>query len=392
MNQRTRVSDVLLACVREHDWSCPASHVTDLVDSHVDVPKLVRAAAWHRVDGCVWLSLGRTLTNTTDKPEVRAALDKLENQYLASVAHHLRVLDGLARLVRAFDAAAIPFAVVKGPALAELVYPRPDLRSYQDLDVLVSPQSFGPALAALEDIGAVVLDANWIMMTECAAGEVHVDLGDDVLLDLHWSMFNEFAVRRALTIDTQTVLCRAERVRLAGISAAVLEPTDALLHVALHACMAGANRLGWLKDFEQSVAHRSDGWQALVERAGEWNARIAVGTVLDRAVRTLGVGVPHEMRGGMLPVAWRWLLRAGDRMSPLTRTPTDGSLSRLLARSARSGLTPTVLELGRRSGAHLVGEIGRRPRPLLWNPRDPASAAFPSGDRSQYVAFVARQS
>jgi hypothetical protein len=329
------------------------------------------------------------LKTTDHVPGSRAAAEKLEKQYLASVAHHLKVLDALSHVARAFDAASIPFAVFKGPALAELAYPRPDLRSYQDLDVLVSPQSFGSALAALEGIGAAVLDANWTMMTESEVGEVRVDLGDGVLLDLHWSVFNEVAVRRAFNVKTGALLDRATKADLAGIPVAVLDPTDALVHVAVHACMAGANRLGWLKDFEQSFANRSEGWQALVERTEEWGASIAVGTVLDRAARLLQMEVPGETLTRMLPLAWRQLLRTGDRLSPVTRTPADGSASRIVARSARSRLSSSALELGRRGGAHVYGVLRRRGRPVLWDPENPSSAAFPSGDRSHYVAHVA---
>lgn len=69
-------------------------------------------------------------------------------------AHHaLRVQRALIETADAFRAKGISFVVLKGPAVAQTVYPEPSQRDYLDLDVLVS--DIDGAVSALSQQGAV---------------------------------------------------------------------------------------------------------------------------------------------------------------------------------------------------------------------------------------------
>ena len=50
------------------------------------------------------------------------------------------------------ETAGVPFLVVKGPVLAALVYERPRVRFYRDLDLIVPRRSFVAALHSLESV------------------------------------------------------------------------------------------------------------------------------------------------------------------------------------------------------------------------------------------------
>ena len=94
-----------------------------------------------------------------DLPDtVRAELQQL---YHAGIASNLRAVAELRRIAPVLDAAAVPWAVVKGPVLSEFVYSRSDLRDYIDLDVVVAPEGLGLAYDALEAIGFILRERSW---------------------------------------------------------------------------------------------------------------------------------------------------------------------------------------------------------------------------------------
>src|SRR4051794_12287440 len=101
----------------------------DVSDLAVCGPELHHAAGWHRISPAVYLYL----RDQVDDPEI---LGPLEAGYRRQVARHLQTLADLRIAGAALDDAGIRWALIKGPALAAL-WPRPDMREYRDLDLLV---------------------------------------------------------------------------------------------------------------------------------------------------------------------------------------------------------------------------------------------------------------
>jgi hypothetical protein len=295
MSFRSRNQDplprALLACVVEHDWAHAPVALDALAGIDPQLERFVPLATWHRCGAASWLGVRSTdLAATTGGRE-------LEKRYREGIARHLRVVSDLAAIGSALRAAEVPFAVVKGPVLSTTLYARPDLRFYDDVDVLVQPADFGAAIEALERSGCVVLDANWAMLEQVVAGQIHLATPLGTVIDLHWNLVNEHAFRDAFPVDTENLLDRTVDVIINGTVVPTLDPVDTLTHLCLHAAMAGANRLGWLKDVDRAVNAVGGEWQPVVDRAREWRAGSAIGTVLARAARFLSTPVPGKNLG-----------------------------------------------------------------------------------------------
>jgi hypothetical protein len=77
---------------------------------------------------------------------------------LASAYTRQRVLaqaqaQTLAEIVSAFDTAGIESVVLKGGALAHVIYPEPGLRPMEDLDILIAPDRIADGHTILRDLG-----------------------------------------------------------------------------------------------------------------------------------------------------------------------------------------------------------------------------------------------
>ena len=283
--------------------------------------------------------------------------------YLASVARHLMLLRGLGFVADALDGARISWVAMKGPVLSELIYRRSDLRSYNDLDVLVAPTALQAALAALERSGGRLLDANWRLIAETVPAELHVAMPDGGVLDLHWHVVCERQVRRRVHVPTAGLLARSRRESIGGRQIPVLDPVDTLVHLAVHASLSGADRLGWLQDVEQCILRWPPDWPAVVQRARAGGASVATAVVLGRARAALGAPVPDGVLRDLVPsAAWRRLLAATDSIWPVPRLSAGGSPARLLARAARDDVRVTLAEATRRTLAWV--RSGGRLEPL----------------------------
>ncbi len=339
--------------------------------ARIDPAELVAFARYHGVAGLLYEPL--RLHGGAPDP----LLEALRASHDASVHGHMRSMWELARVAGALTAADVAWVVVKGPAVVELLYAAQGGRSYQDLDLLVDPSVFTDALTALEADGYAPMDRNWSVLRREMRGEVHYRGASGHELDVHWNVVNMY--RGRMRVSTRALLRRSEPVSLAGVAVRTLDPTDTLIHLALHAAISGGDRILWLKDIERSVAVRPPDWGALVTRSHGWRVGAPVGLLLRRAARFLGAAVPESVTRDLLGSAPRLIVGAVDELFPweaaLGRLVSP---NRLLARSIGQGFAGASAWLAVRSIRNLDPGQERA-----------ASAFTPGGDAADRAAFLA---
>jgi len=324
--------------------------------------------------------------------------EQLQVKQRDGIALHIRALGTLAKLAGPLDAVGARWLVMKGPALAKLVYKRPELRPYSDLDVLVERRQFAQAVASLEEIGFRLIDANWALMARTGAGQVHMEDPAGGALDLHWHVLFDRSLRQTFAVPMAEMVERSRSADINGIATHVLDPVDTQLHLCLHAAQEGADRLLWLKDLEQVARHDGGDWDELVDRARHWRVSLPVAIVLSRARAAVGAPVPEGVIEALAPSrAWRGLAWGVDRLFPASSSRGEGNPATLLARSARDDVPSSV--------ANFVGGLGERLRRLAvtrswrrdrsqWDPQDPASLLYRSAsgrsvvDRTAFFEWV----
>ncbi len=343
------VARTLVACVRDPEDPGVAAAVGELA-GRGRLHELLGLAERHRVLG----SLARPLQRAAGVPEEdRRAV---EARVARAAARNLRVLEDLRCVAAALE--GLPWLVTKGPALAETVYPAPELRPYGDLDLVVEPGAFRDAVAALEGAGATVEDRNWRLLAREGRGQLHLRLPHGTLADLHWHLVNRASVRRAFRIPMAALFARARRADVAGVRAPVLEPTDALLHVALHAALSGGNRLLWLQDVAMLLDRGGVDLEALVRRARRWRVGTPVAIVLERAARSLGAPIePNLLRALERSPVRRSASATLDRIWPTERS-VGGDPAGLWAQLARDTWSETLLAVWLRARRALAPSPG----------------------------------
>jgi Uncharacterised nucleotidyltransferase len=289
---------------------------------------IVAGAERHRVAPAVYLCLRHA--------EVEAsALDALRSRYEDQLVRHLTVTADLAVVAEVLSGLGATWVVMKGPVLADRLWPRPDMRQYFDLDILVEPRRFKTAISSLEQTGARLIDRNWPLIGSQHRGELSLELPYGTSLDLHWDLVNDEHLRRQLRLPVEEMLTRAVRVKVGDLEVPTFDAVDTLLSLAMHAAHAGATRLVWLKDVERAAAVPDLDWAEVDRRARAQGLDLALSMILDRAWRTLGTGTAHpgwQPAGGV----WRWGARAVGRFVATPGLSDTDRTGQLLFRSVRS--------------------------------------------------------
>lgn len=348
-------------------------------------PGLARLAEHHGLAPTVHLAL-RDVVGVDARTKV-----KLASAYHAAVRTHLLAVDGIRFLADILDD-DVRWLVVKGPILAERLYPRPDMRGYVDLDVLVAPTDYERALIRMESAGASVVERNWRRVVDERPGELRVRLPSGLLVDLHWHLLHRPAWRAHFPLRVEELLDRAQGVEIGGTPVATLDPAATALHLALHACLAGGDRLVWAVDLHRSLLQLDDPG-ALVTLARRTGTSLPVAAMLDRTHHVLGTEMAGTLVRSLQPSrAWLGALRAADGLTPLEQSTGGPSIRRIVTRATRRDGRSSAAELRRRVRRGTAGRLVavRRESILLERGGVEARAAYfrdvvtgsPAGDRA----------
>ena len=187
-------------------------------------------------------------------------------------------------------AAEVPLLVLKGPALAELVYPRPTLRHSHDLELLVrGPADLDRAVTVLRRLGVRRSPAPWPV----PAGAVLLLHQTGLPIGLQTGLFRTPHHH----VPTESVWIRRAPTTLAGVPAHVLAPDDMLLHVLGHAASSPSRRsLQWVADAWFVLQRHPDlDWTRLLGTAHEGHLGLALAAMLPYLSREVGASIPEDV-------------------------------------------------------------------------------------------------
>jgi hypothetical protein len=191
--------------------------------------------------------------------------------YRVEMLQNLFLESELQKVLHAFNEAEIAVILMKGPVLAHMLYPRPQLRTYHDFDMLIHPQDLSRAHDLLLAMGYEFYEefrAN--VINEKRTGYNYMlKQGDswlEVLIELHTA---PHADEDATVFDVPSWWAQAMPITVLGEKTLTLSAEDHLLYLCWHYRFHGFTRLLWLYDLAMLV--RTCGpmldWETLLQQA-----------------------------------------------------------------------------------------------------------------------------
>ncbi len=234
----------------------------------------------------------------------------LRNVVLQNDACSLFQTGNLLKLLTVFEKESILAVPFKGPVLSQILYDDPAVRSYGDLDILISiddvlcasrllaEQGFIPEIELAEAALAVY------MRTEDNIIFYHPE--SHIIVELHWELSGQY-LRFPLGLD-----CFRKNLQVIQIvdwEVNSLSVEDILLYLCIHGSKHVWSRLEWLCCVAELVKSRKDmDWDSIFDRAAEFECRRMV---------YLGLALSAELLDTKLPGrVWERLNRDND-IAPL---------------------------------------------------------------------------
>ena len=266
-------------------------------------------------------------------------------------------------ITSALGEAGIGALWMKGIALSQWLYTRPNLRDLADIDLLLPDHA--TTLRAAE----VLAPLGYALPNPCIAGDlvVHELLAwsdrAQLELDLHWRLSND--VLFAERLQWQELRDSSVEVPALGTTARGLAPVHALLHACMHRALnyltGRESRLRWLYDIHLLATRLTSAeWEQLLTHARNRELANACHDGLMATITTFNTPVPdlvlHEFAAAAASEwlecprlrGWVYFQRAAWRSLPDTRTRM---------RWLRQLLFPDMAHLRVRYGADGAGRV-----------------------------------
>jgi hypothetical protein len=202
--------------------------------------------------------------------DARVAADML-SVYHTEMLQNLYLEHALQDILRAFNEANILLLLFKGPVLAHHYYAQPRLRTYHDIDALISPTDLERARDLLLRQGFTSYEEFRSNVTDETRSGYNFLLkqGDswlEVLVELHTA---PHASEIGSRFDVEALWKEARTTTLLEQPVLIMGHIDHLLYLCWHYRFHGFTRLLWLYDIVVMVraTSREEDWSELAKRA-----------------------------------------------------------------------------------------------------------------------------
>jgi hypothetical protein len=217
---------------------------------------------------------------------------ELEEQHRVAMIHSLRLECLLLDVADTLERAHIDMVVLKGPALANGIYPDPSWRPFGDIDVLVRTRDWDRVGSILKGSGFSEKFPEPRPGFRRRFGHTWLHIHESGLeLDLHRILV---AGPFGLWIDADEPFKRVGPFQLGGRTLCRLDDSALFVHACLHAVLGHRPPLLLpLRDVLQLASSSSLDWRTVSDLARRWRSTPVVREALIRASDAFGVALPE---------------------------------------------------------------------------------------------------
>jgi hypothetical protein len=230
----------------------------------------------------------------------------------------MRIYAQIAQLLALLAESGLEYMVLKGPALAHLVYPEPLLRAYSDLDLIVRERDWGAMHQFLLGVGFraerdLPRPLPKVIPQDRIEHLRYWHREEGWLVEVH---YDDFLHAGLASRDVEGYWQRAIQLSVCGVPVAVLSIEDQLVCLCAHLHAHKYERLSWLSDIAFIVRdHGSQlDWSRVLETVRIEEAQVGVYYTLCFLEQLLGVPVPEAVLLALRPDPFRCFMH--ERLMP----------------------------------------------------------------------------
>jgi len=263
--QREREVRLLLACGRVTLNAASQESLAAILAEPLDWNSIIHRASRHGLLPLLHKHLS-TMRPSAVPPEI---LTQLSKQAVDIGRNNLRLTAELLRIIDTLGAAGLIAVPLKGPVLAQTVYGSIALRSFSDLDFLVSPQEIYCVKDTLVSLGYDPEALYWGEHHKALAQSYYhysfVSQKHGTLVEIHYRLHLPFLQSPK---HVEEMLTRIGTISFMGRNVATLTPEDQFLFLCAHGVRHLWERLEWVCGIAEIVRGGTiQDWPALLAHA-----------------------------------------------------------------------------------------------------------------------------
>jgi len=237
-------------------------------------------------------------------------MDQLHNAYYSNLARNLLLYDESSRVLRSFEEKEIPVVVVKGLALAEMVYKNVALRPMADVDLLVQKRTLPETMKTLFKLGFEVqpqekrTTTKYMNESHFVKRQENLKYLPSLIINIHWDLTAPARFKGATKINTQQMISKARPGKVACSNILVMAPEDQVLHVIYHATFQhpfiGLLQLCDVAEIIKLKENELD-WQVLVKTSRNGRIATAAYYFLSSSKKLVEAPIPNWVLKALAP-------------------------------------------------------------------------------------------
>lgn len=285
--------ELLLSCcaIEAHP-----DRIKDILGNPLNWNYIAANAGKHGISSLLYHNLIRLdLTGIVPEKIIR----HLKGQYYATLASNMRHYDELHLILISFKEEGIPVVVLKGAALAEIVYKDIGLRRFNDIDILVRKEDLQRAKMVASNAG-YTLDN--IGSPEAYNEKFGYNLHylRNIILEIHWDIARRIGSELYTNIVINELWENASPLKLANSEAQMLAPEDMIIHLCIHLAGHRYDRLIWFCDISE-IIHKGINWEQVLKKARRYRVETFMYYGLRFASELLDAKVPDGVLQELKP-------------------------------------------------------------------------------------------
>jgi hypothetical protein len=218
----------------------------------------------------------------------------LRSAYQANLRSSLWFAAELARIMQHFERRQLRAVPYKGAVLAQALYRDLGLRSFSDLDFLISSADFKRAKQALAEIGyrpsADLTPAVERLWLRTGYERAFDSASGKNLVELQWAFLPHFY---GVDLGVEDVMARAGRTVVGGCEMPCLSAEDLLLVLCLHAAKHLWTRLIWISDIAETLRTQTIDYSLVFSQARTLGIARILGVSFWLVKNMLRAGIPE---------------------------------------------------------------------------------------------------
>ena len=303
-SEHDRERELLLCCARTNASSQVVARLRELAggagskeepagSAEVDWEYLFQLARRHALIPLLYLQLSREGADLIPS----SFLAKLKTQYEENYARNIILTDELCRLLDIFNERGVEAIPYKGPALALFAYGDLGLRRFVDLDVIVKksdvPHARDLLLREHYNLSKPLTRSQQDLLLRTQHNLQFAKDNRRILLELHWEVAPHLF---ASSVQEDNLWQNLTTIKLNDHELNALSAEDLLFSLCVHGSRHLWERLGWICDVAEIIAHHELNWDALLQKAAAADNERMLLLGLYLAQKLLHANLPSEIQ------------------------------------------------------------------------------------------------